>query len=59
MDIDRMLDGLGSRTREIFLMAQLHGLSYVEIGRRLQLSVNTVKKHASRALTHCLLLMDE
>lgn len=58
MDIDRMLDGLGSRTREIFLMAQLQGLSYVEMGRRLQLSVNTVKKHAARALTHCLLLMD-
>nr|WP_314871735.1 sigma-70 family RNA polymerase sigma factor [uncultured Pseudomonas sp.] len=59
MQIDRMLDGLGGRTREIFLLAQLDGLSYVEIGRRLNISVNTVKKHAVRALTHCLLLADD
>jgi RNA polymerase sigma-70 factor (ECF subfamily) len=59
MEIDRLLDGLGERTREIFLLAQLDGLSYVEIGRRLQISVNTVKKHAVRALTHCLLLIED
>ncbi|MNN78537.1 putative RNA polymerase sigma factor FecI [compost metagenome] len=59
MEIDRLLDGLGGRTREIFLLAQLDGLSYVEIGRRLNVSVNTVKKHAVRALTHCLLLADD
>lgn len=59
MQIDRLLDGLGSRTREIFLLSQLDGLSYVEIGRRLNVSVNTVKKHAVRALTHCLLLLED
>ncbi|MGE8153236.1 sigma-70 family RNA polymerase sigma factor [Pseudomonas vancouverensis] len=59
MEIDRLLDGLGERTREIFLLAQLDGLSYVEIGRRLNVSVNTVKKHAVRALTHCLLLIED
>lgn len=58
-EIDRLLDGLGERTREIFLQAQLDGLSYVEIGRRLNVSVNTVKKHAVRALTHCLLLAED
>lgn len=59
VDIDQLLDGLGSRTREVFLLAQLDGLSYVEIARRLQVSVNTVKKHAVRALTHCLLLLED
>jgi len=59
LEIDRLLDGLGARTREIFLLAQLDGLSYVEIGRRLNVSVNTVKKHAVRALTHCLLATEE
>ena len=59
IEIDRLLDGLGGRTREIFLLAQLDGLSYVEIGRRLKVSVNTVKKHAVRALTHCLLLVED
>lgn len=59
LEIDRLLDGLGARTREIFLLAQLDGLSYVEIGRQLNVSVNTVKKHAVRALTHCLLATEE
>lgn len=59
MEIDQLLDGLGSRTREIFLMAQLDGLSYVEIARQMNVSVNTVKKHAVRALTHCLLCVEE
>lgn len=59
LEIDRILDGLGPRTRQIFLMAQLDGLSYVEIGRQLQVSVNTVKKHAVRALLHCLLATEE
>ncbi|MNO51503.1 putative RNA polymerase sigma factor FecI [compost metagenome] len=59
VEIDVMLDGLGQRGREIFLMAQLDGLSYVEIGRRLKLSVNTVKKHFVRAMTQCLLLIED
>ncbi len=58
LEIDRLLDGLGTRTREIFLMAQLDGLSYVEIARRLDVSLTTVKKHAVRALTHCLMLAE-
>ncbi len=59
LEIDQILNGLGPRTRQIFLMAQLDGLSYVEIGRQLQVSVNTVKKHAVRALMHCLLATEE
>lgn len=59
LEIDQLLDGLGSRTREIFLMSQLDGLSYVEIARQLEVSVNTVKKHAVRALMHCLLATEE
>ncbi|MBJ9976245.1 sigma-70 family RNA polymerase sigma factor [Pseudomonas sp. S75] len=59
LEIDRMLDGLGGRTREIFLMAQLDGLSYVEIARQLRVSVTTVKKHAVRALTHCLFALED
>lgn len=57
--IDRLLDGLGMRTRQIFLMVQLEGLSYVQVGRQLGLSVTTVKNHLSKALMQCILLMDE
>lgn len=59
LEIDALLDGLGLRGREIFLLAQLDGLSFVEIGRRLELSANTVRKHFIRAMTHCLLLIED
>lgn len=59
MEIDQMLDSMSERGRQIFLMAQLDGLSYVEISRRLGISVNTVRKHFIRAMTQCLLLLDE
>jgi len=57
--IDELLDGLGVRTRQIFLMVQLDGLSYVEVGKRLGLSVTTVKNHLAKALMQCILLMDD
>ena len=57
--VDAMLDGLGERTRSIFLAVQLEGLSYVAIGERLGVSVTTVKKHMIRAMTECLLLVED
>lgn len=59
LQIDTMLDGLCPRAREIFLLAQLDGLSFVEIGRRLELSSNTVRKHFVRAMAQCLLLVED
>ncbi|MDH4558906.1 sigma-70 family RNA polymerase sigma factor [Pseudomonas sp. BN417] len=56
--IDRMLDGLGARTRAIFLAVQLDGLSYEKAAARVGVSVSTVRKHLARALMHCLLLDD-
>lgn len=58
MAIDRMLDGLGSRTRQIFLAVQLDGLTYERAAERFGVSVSTVRKHLARGLMHCL-LMDE
>lgn len=54
--IDRLLDGLGPRTRAIFLAVQLDGLSYEKAAERVGVSVSTVRKHLARALLHCLLL---
>lgn len=54
--IDRMLDGMGERTRSIFLAVQLDGLSYEKAAERIGVSVSTVRKHLARALMHCLLL---
>lgn len=58
-EIDRMLDGMGTRSRGIFLMAQLEGLGYAEIGERMGVSVTTVKNHMVKAMTHCLALVDD
>lgn len=54
--VDTMLDGLGERTRSIFLAVQLEGLSYVAAAERFGVSVTTVKKHMIRAITNCLML---
>ncbi len=59
VEIDHMLDSLSERGRQIFLMVQLDGLSYIEISRRLGVSVNTVRKHFIRAMTQCLLLVED
>lgn len=56
MAIDRMLDGLGPRTRAIFLAVQLDGLSYEKAANKLGVSVTTVRKHLARGLLHCLLV---
>lgn len=58
LTIDRMLDGLGARTRAIFLAVQLDGLSYEKAAERVGVSVSTVRKHLARGLMHCLLLDD-
>lgn len=59
LEVDRLLDQLGERGRTIFLMAQIDGLSYVEIGRRLNVSTNTVRKHFIRAMAQCLMLVED
>lgn len=59
VQLDAMLDGLGRKPRQAFLLAQLEGLSYTEIAGRLEVSVSSVKKYMARATEHCLLLMLE
>jgi RNA polymerase sigma-70 factor (ECF subfamily) len=54
--IDRLLDGLGARTRAIFLAVQLEGLSYEKTAELVGVSVTTVRKHLARALMNCLLI---
>lgn len=57
--IDRMLDGLGQRTRQIFLAVQLDGLTYEKAAERFDVSVTTVRKHLAKGLMHCLLMDEE
>jgi RNA polymerase sigma-70 factor (ECF subfamily) len=44
------LDAVSRRTRDIFFMQRLDGLSYAQIAQRLGLSVSAVEKHIASAL---------
>ena len=57
--IDDMLENLGDKVRQTFLMSQLEGMKYAEIAQALGVSVSSVKKYMARATEHCLLFMLE
>jgi len=57
MQIDQMLDGLGPKVRQAFLLSQLEGMRYADIAAQLGVSVSSVKKYMARATEQCLLLM--
>jgi RNA polymerase sigma factor (sigma-70 family) len=47
----KTLDAVSRRTREVFFMHRLHGFSYAQIARQLDMPVSTVEKHIARAMT--------
>ena len=53
MELDQLLDGLPSPVKRAFLLAQIDGLSHVDIGARLGISVATVKRHLTKAALRC------
>ena len=53
-EIDSILDRLPDKDRQVFLLAQLDGLSYAEICALLNLSLSTVKRHMVLAFRRCL-----
>jgi RNA polymerase sigma-70 factor (ECF subfamily) len=54
--IETMLRDLPARTRAIFLLAQLDGLTYQQIADQLGTSLITVKRHMRTAFAACLAL---
>lgn len=52
--IDAMLDRLKPKVREAFLLSQLDGMTYSDIGARLGVSERMVKKYMAQAMLHCL-----
>ncbi|CAI8736219.1 RNA polymerase sigma factor FecI [Pseudomonas sp. IT-P12] len=55
LQLDAMLDGLGYKVRQAFLLAQLEGLGYIEIAEYLGVSVSSVTKYMAKATEQCLL----
>ncbi|WP_162906777.1 RNA polymerase sigma factor [Algihabitans albus] len=51
--LERAIEGLPRRQREVLLLHKFEGMSYGEIALRLGISKNTVMVHMMRALAHC------
>ncbi|MBC3449546.1 sigma-70 family RNA polymerase sigma factor [Pseudomonas mosselii] len=51
--IEAALRALPERTRQIFLLNRIHGCTYGEIAKAIQLSQSAVEKHMMRALEAC------
>lgn len=52
--IDRLLNGLPARVRQIFILSRLEGLSQPMIAQQLNVSLATVERDLRRAFLHCL-----
>ena len=57
--IDAMLDRLNPKARSAFLLSQIDGMPYAQIGQQLGVSERMVKKYMAQAMLQCLLLARE
>jgi RNA polymerase sigma-70 factor, ECF subfamily len=48
--LDDIINGLPPRQKEVYILHSVEGLKYIEIAERLNISVNTIENHMSRAL---------
>ena len=53
VELDQLLDGLPTLVKRAFLLAQLDGLTYAQIGAELGISIATVKRHLNKAALRC------
>lgn len=51
--VGRVLDGLDTKVREIFLLSQLDGMTYPQIAEQVGVSVNVVQKAMLKAYRVC------
>ncbi|ASI68638.1 RNA polymerase subunit sigma [Diaphorobacter nitroreducens] len=49
-----LLDSLPDKPRRAFILAQLHGSTYAEVGAVIGVSERMVKKYMAQAMLHCL-----
>jgi len=55
--LDAMLATLAPQAREVFVLSQLEGLSYLQIAERTRLSDRTVKRYMAQGFELCLTLL--
>lgn len=59
LEVDRLLNGLSAKAKAAFLYHQLDGLTYAQIGERLQVSVSRVQQYMADAFKRCYLAMEQ
>jgi len=56
--LDRMLNGLGAKVKQAFLLSVIEGATYPTIAQRLGISERTVSHYMARAMERCCLLIE-
>lgn len=55
-EVNAMLETLPPKTRAVFVMAQIEGMTYAEIAQELDIGLRSVKRYMAVAMTECILL---
>jgi RNA polymerase sigma-70 factor (ECF subfamily) len=55
-EINAMLETLSPKSRAVFVMSQVEGLTYAEIADELGIGLRSVKRYMAHAMTECILL---
>jgi RNA polymerase sigma factor (sigma-70 family) len=55
MEIDAMLEGLGEKTKQTFILSRFNGLTNPDIAQQLNISLRTVNNYMALAMEHCCL----
>ncbi|MEN0035523.1 MAG: sigma-70 family RNA polymerase sigma factor [Cellvibrio sp.] len=55
--IDAALDQLSAPVRKVFLLAQIHGLTYTAIAQQMAISERTVKRYMQQGFGQCIAAM--
>lgn len=53
-----IIDSMPSRQKQIFILAQLEGLSYPQIADQLDISIATIKRDLTKAMAICFMAME-
>ncbi|UVL65306.1 sigma-70 family RNA polymerase sigma factor [Pseudomonas sp. B21-031] len=56
VEIDRLLQGLGPKVKQVFMLSQLDGLTYPQIAEHMNISVRSVNNYMAKAMEHCCLM---
>lgn len=54
--LDALLQSLPPKPREVFVLAEVEGLTYAEIAEHMGVGLRSVKRYAAQALAHCALM---